>query len=991
MKRSVETAILAGFGLAVLILVVVGVLAYRATLNVEAAADDRAHLNQVRFTIQSVLSLLQDAETGQRGYLITGDQSYLEPYNRALAQVSAATASLRALTAGQPAQQQRLDALDPLVRAELAELQQTIDLRRLQGFNSAQAVVLSNRGKLAMDGIRGLLADMLAEEDQLYQARDAALTAELANVRWVAAGGGLLAVLAVAVALAVIRRELNRRQQAEAGLAAQAQQLASERDLLQALLDHSPDTIYFKDRASRFTRINRAQTLVLGVPEPSAAVGKTDFDFQPERVSQPSFEREQQIIASGQPLIEWVEFVPTPEGAPRWFSSTKIPLRDAAGQITGLVGISRDITEHQLAQANLERQVQQRTRLLRMLSECNQSLVRATDETELLDGICRSLVAHGGYALAWVGLAAGDGDAGAAAGPAVRVAAQAASGGAGPAAQELPPLSQLEGLMRDGQPVITHDLARDPAWADWQTLAARLGWAAAMAQPFGQPAQPSGVLIVCATAPEAFNDAEVELLRELAGDLNYGLAALRTRADLRLSAERSGALATLSKDLAEVSTDYQAALAAVTRLLAERVGDGCALYLVSADGRWLEAAAIDHRDPGAAEALQALKAVTPARADEGLSGRVLQTGQSLLVPVVDPAALRASLSPEYGAYLDRYAICSLLCVALRAEGQPLGTLVMSRSTPERPYTAADQGFLEEVAGRVSLVIANARLYARLEQRVRERTQALEAAVHELAAENAERQHAEAEIRALNQTLAQKLALLDAANNELEAFSYSVSHDLRAPLRALDGFSQILLEDYASRLDPQGQNYLQRVRAASQKMGELIDALLALARLTRAEMRHETVDLSALARAALADLQAADPQRQVQILLAEGLTAQGDPRLLRVVLDNLLGNAWKFTSKTPQARIELGRLPAAQTPAQSGEQTFFVRDNGAGFDMAHADRLFGAFQRLHQQTDFPGSGIGLATVQRVLHRHGGRAWAEGQLGQGATLYFSLPTS
>jgi signal transduction histidine kinase len=454
--------------------------------------------------------------------------------------------------------------------------------------------------------------------------------------------------------------------------------------------------------------------------------------------------------------------------------------------------------------------------------------------------------------------------------------------------------------------------------------------------------------------------------------------------NLRRSAERAEALARLGKYLGEVSTQYQAALPAVARLLAEVVGDGCALYLISADGQWLETAAIDHRDPGAAEALQALKAVAPSRADEGLSGRVLQSGQSLLIPQVDPAVLRASLPPEYDAYLARYSIHSLLCVALRAEGKPLGTLVMSRSTPDRAYTADDQSFLEVVAQRVALVIANARLYAGLEQRVRERTLSLQTEI-------AVRQRAEAEVRDLNLALAQQVTQLDATNRELETFSYSVSHDLRAPLRAIDGFSMILLEDYASQLDAAGRDYLGRVRAASQKMGELIDGMLALSRLTRAEMRREPVDLTAVARAALADLQAAEPQRQVELVVAEGLNTVGDPRLLRAVLDNLLGNAWKFTGKTEHARIEFGRLPPEAAPAAPGEpeQVFFVRDNGAGFDMSHADRLFGAFQRLHREADFAGSGIGLATVQRVLHRHGGRAWAEAQPGLGATFFFALP--
>ena len=224
--------------------------------------------------------------------------------------------------------------------------------------------------------------------------------------------------------------------------------------------------------------------------------------------------------------------------------------------------------------------------------------------------------------------------------------------------------------------------------------------------------------------------------------------------------------------------------------------------------------------------------------------------------------------------------------------------------------------------------------------------------------------------------------LEAANKELEAFSYSVSHDLRAPLRSLDGFSQALLEDYHDRLDDTGRDFLQRVRAASQRMATLIDDLLSLSRVTRGELQVREVDLSALAAAAAADLQKSDPAREVSFTISPDLVVRADPGLLRIVLQNLLANAWKFTGKRPRARVEVGAM------AHDGRRAFFVRDDGAGFDMAHAAKLFGAFQRLHASDEFPGSGIGLATVQRIIHRHGGEVWAEGTPGRGATFYFTL---
>jgi light-regulated signal transduction histidine kinase (bacteriophytochrome) len=218
--------------------------------------------------------------------------------------------------------------------------------------------------------------------------------------------------------------------------------------------------------------------------------------------------------------------------------------------------------------------------------------------------------------------------------------------------------------------------------------------------------------------------------------------------------------------------------------------------------------------------------------------------------------------------------------------------------------------------------------------------------------------------------------------ELEALCYAVSHDLRAPLRSIDGFSRALLEDYAGQLDAQGQDYLQRVRAASQRMAQLIDGLLTLSRVTRAELRPGPVDLSAVAREVAAELQGSQPERQVEFVLAEGVVAQGDAHLLRLVLEQLLGNAWKFTAKHGHARIEFG------VAEREGGRAFFVRDDGAGFDMASAQKLFGAFQRLHTADEFPGTGIGLAIVQRIIHRHGGQVWAEGAVEQGAVFYCSL---
>lgn len=232
---------------------------------------------------------------------------------------------------------------------------------------------------------------------------------------------------------------------------------------------------------------------------------------------------------------------------------------------------------------------------------------------------------------------------------------------------------------------------------------------------------------------------------------------------------------------------------------------------------------------------------------------------------------------------------------------------------------------------------------------------------------------------LNAELERRLQQQAALNSELEAFSYSVSHDLRAPLRSIDGFSQALLEDYHDRLDAAGRQYLTRVRLAAQRMAQLIDDILLLSRVTRAELRVTDVDLSALAREIADTLHEHEPARRVEWRIAPGLRAKGDPQLLRIALENLLNNAWKFTGRHPDAAIEL---------FTDEDGAYVVRDNGAGFDMMYADKLFGAFQRLHAAGDFAGTGVGLATVQRIISKHGGRVWARGEVERGASFFFTL---
>lgn len=264
-------------------------------------------------------------------------------------------------------------------------------------------------------------------------------------------------------------------------------------------------------------------------------------------------------------------------------------------------------------------------------------------------------------------------------------------------------------------------------------------------------------------------------------------------------------------------------------------------------------------------------------------------------------------------------------------------------------TPEELRLLQSLANSTAIAMENVQLYNELERRVHERT-----------------------------------SQLQVANEELKAFSYSVSHDLRAPLRHIEGFSRLLSEKSANQLDEANREYIHLIRDATKHMQQLIDDMLQLSKITQSEVNKVTVDLSAIAEEIATTLKADFPERQVQFIINESIPANGDPHLLRIVLENLLANAWKYTSKTPQARIEFG-----QRYDEQGQVIYYVQDNGAGFNMAYAERLFAAFQRLHSEMDFPGTGVGLATVQRVVHKHGGRIWAEAAVNEGAMFSFTLP--
>lgn len=325
----------------------------------------------------------------------------------------------------------------------------------------------------------------------------------------------------------------------------------------------------------------------------------------------------------------------------------------------------------------------------------------------------------------------------------------------------------------------------------------------------------------------------------------------------------------------------------------------------------------------------------------------------------------AGLSDCHIEILAQFHIRANLAVPLLQGSNLWGLLCIHQCRGPRQWQDREIAFVRQIADHLGVALQQAEL------------------LQDLQSEIEERQQAERRLQRLNQDLSRSVSELTTLNDELESFSYSVSHDLRAPLRSINGFSQALLEDYHHQLDETAQDYLCRIQAAANRMGHLIDDMLDLSRVIRSELYPETVDLSELAHSILAELHQREPERHVMIQVQSGLTAFGDLRLLRILLINLLENAWKFTSKRLQSQIEFGAMVH-----EDRGLVHFVRDNGAGFDMAFVHKLFHPFQRLHPGHEFPGNGIGLATVLRIVQRHYGQIWAEAMMDQGATFYFTL---
>jgi signal transduction histidine kinase len=439
-----------------------------------------------------------------------------------------------------------------------------------------------------------------------------------------------------------------------------------------------------------------------------------------------------------------------------------------------------------------------------------------------------------------------------------------------------------------------------------------------------------------------------EQLAVAAGRIRFLEQINESRKAEQASAARLRVLASSTRWFASLTSDVKQLVGAIVRTLAEELQAATTAQLVNENGE-LEVQAVHDTDEEFAEALRDLWRRAPLRPNEGIGGRVIATQKPVLVENLATSELLASMHEVHrDAVRSVGGIISILAVPLVVRDRVIGVLTLRRVKTLTPFTLDDQQLAQDLADRAALAIENATLFAELEARVAARTRELEL-----------------------------------ANRDLEAFSYSVAHDLRAPLRAMGHFAVAILEDYGDRIDSVGRDYLARIQRGGDQMQAIIDGLLALARLTKKDILRERVDLGAIASTVVGSLADGQPGRTIDVVIAPEMNAVGDPVLIRALYENLIGNAWKFTRHRERARIEIG------VEQREGERVYYVRDNGAGFDQSFVDKLFAPFQRLHAATEFEGSGIGLATAHKIVSRHGGRIWAEGATGEGATLRFTLP--
>lgn len=806
MKWSIQEKIGIGFWLALLIVFVIGMVSYRSTTRLVETANWVTHTHKVIEKLESVLSQIADAEAGQRGYIITGERHYLEPYYRSVVLLDQEIKDLRILTANNPKQQQRLNTLQSLVKKKLGILNEMINLRSSNGFESVLPLVVIDRGNKAMGDIRKVIGDMEDEEHELLRLRDEESKKSIRVTKSVIAAGSLLAVIIVGLASFMVNRDTIRRNEVEKAL-------RESEERFRILAETANDGIVSTDSSGNIIYFNKGAERIFGYST-GETINQPVTMLMPERFHKANNEGLKRFLKTGEAHIigKTAELV----GIRKDGSEFPVELSLASwaiGKETFFTGILRDITERKRAEDKLQ---------------------KAYDELE------------------------------------IRVQERTAE------------LAQFNENLKN-------------------EIAERKRVEEALRENFAQLSRKNRYETIISTVTRSIHQS------------------------INLQDVLENAVESISKNIDEA--------------------DNVSIYMVEGQEAVIKA----YR--GYPEWF--INRVRTIPYPKGFTWKAIIEGRPIYCTDVDKDTVIGPAGREMGTK-------SYASVPINYGDKTVGCININ-SLKKNAFGEEEIKLLEIIAHEIEGAIHNAKTAEAL-------------------------RHSEEEVCKINEELEKRVvertAQLEAANKELEAFSYSVSHDLRAPLRAIYGFSRILFEDYSDRLDDEGRRILNIIRQNTQNMGQLIDDLLAFSRLGRQGIKLSNIDIAAIAKAVFRELRD-DEDETLQLNINTIPSAYGDRAMIHRVFINLLSNAIKFTKPKGKGIIEIGGW------IEGKERIYYVRDNGVGFDMQYVDKLFGVFQRLHRQDEFEGTGVGLAIVKRVIHRHGGRVWAEGKVGDGATFYFTLP--